>query len=260
MLEMMELDGHNKEIEDRIFRKYRDLRVEKKELCDKCNPPRDVNGGLPVSFFVVGEDFPKQQTKLMFVGKTVQSGWDEGQEHHKDEASGFIDARGYAKKALFLPSWSTYPFWQCIKEICQTLWNTNDLEQIWRRITITNLVKCSTSPERDTTPHLLKENCINLAGFFENEVKIAQPTHIILFTGLNYDENLEKVTFGYDFVNVEKTLDIGVASWKRDFLEDGKVKMRFLRTYHPGYFKTQEEKWQFCQFIVDWIDQSPILP
>lgn len=249
-----ELIGHNKEIEDRIFKKYSELRM-RKGLCRKCNAPKEVNDGLPVSFFVIGEDFQKQELRIMFVGKTVQSGWES---EPRNKASGFLDARKYAKEQLFLPFWSTYPFWQCIKEICQILWKTTDSEKIWRRIAITNLVKCSTSPDLDTTSDLLKRNCIQIAGFFENEVKIAQPTHIILFTGSDYDEYLKKVSFGYEYRDGEKirTSEGGIKLWQRDFLETDKVKMRFLRTYHPGYFKKQEEKWKFCQLIVEWITQS----
>lgn len=253
-----ELFGHNKEIEDRIFRKYGELRIQK-GLCNKCNVPKEVNDGLPVSFFVIGEDFPKQETRIMFVGKTVQSGWES---EPKDEASGFLDVRKYAKEWLFLPFWSTYPFWQCIKEICQILWKTADAEEIWRRIAITNLVKCSTSPELDTTPDLLKRNCIEIAGFFENEVKIAQPSHIILFTGFDYDEYLKRVSFGYNYRDGEKIrTSVGsIELWQRDFLEADKVKMRFLRTYHPGFFKKQEDKMIFCKCIAEWITKSPILP
>jgi len=246
-----ELAGHNKEIEDRIFEKYAELRVGR-GLCGKCSVPKEVNSGLPVSFFVVGEDFQKQELRVMFVGKTVQSGWESSP---RNEASGFLDSRKYAKEELFLPFWSTSPFWQCIKEICQIVWEINNLEEMWRRIAITNLVKCSTSPDLDTTPPLLKRNCIENAGFFENEVKIARPTHMILFTGPDYDEYLKKLRFGYDdyeekdaisFLDEEGKIiehfEGGRELWEGAFLEGGKVKMLLLRTYHPASYMKREEK------------------
>jgi hypothetical protein len=258
-----ELIGHNKEIEERIFKKYGELRIQK-GLCRNCSPPKEVNDGLPVSFFVIGEDFPKLKCRVMFVGKTVQNEWES---EPRDEASGFLDARWCVKEQLFLPSWSTYPFWQCIKEICQISWKATDLEEIWRRIAITNLVKCSTSPGLDTTPDTLKKNCIRNAGFFENEVKISQPTHMVFFTGLDYDEYLKELMFGYNetkdyplnfhFEGKKITPFEGADKWwERDFLEGDEIKMRLLRTYHPGFYRKQEDKSRFCELVAKWITQS----
>lgn len=255
-----EISGHNKEIEDQIFKKYGELRKEK-GLCKGCNVPKEVNGGLPVSFFVIGESFQEQKCRVMFVGKTVRDGWENDP---IEVVSGFIDPRKNAKEELFLPFWSTYPFWQCIKEICQRLWEISNPEDIWRRIAITNLVKCSTSPNIDTTPDLLKRNCIENARFFENEVKEAQPTHIILFTGSDYDEYLDKISFGYeDSYGGEKIdrlegFEGPIKLWQKNFLEKGKVKMRFLRTYHPAFFRTAEKKQRFCQLIVEWIKRNSV--
>jgi uracil-DNA glycosylase len=256
----VKLIGHNKEIEDQIFKKYAELRKEK-DLCKECNAPKEINNGRPVSFFVVGEDFPKQKFRVMFVGKTVQDRWED---QPVDPASDFIDPRKYAREHLFMPSWSTYPFFQCIKEICQILWKTNNLEDIWRRIAITNLVKCSTSPGCDTTPELLKRNCIQNARFLEEEVKIAKPTHIVFFTGLNYDEYLDKIGFGYNQYGGGEKIDHlecwegPIKMWQKNFIEDGEVKMRYLRTYHPSFFKFKGEKVKevFCQLIAQWITDA----
>lgn len=248
------MSGHDNEIEDQIFKKYGELRKEK-GLCKGCNVPKDVNGALPVSFFVIGESFQEQKFRVMFVGKTVQSGWEN---EPIEVVSGFIDPRKYAKKELFLPFWSTTPFWQCIKEICQKLWKMTDPEDIWRRIAITNLVKCSTSPGLDTTPESLKGNCIQNAAFFENEVKIAQPTHLVLFTGLDYDDYLNDVSFGYEYRDGKKGSLCGVKLWQRDFLEANKVKLRFLRTNHPAHFMKKIDQQNFCKLIVKWIRLNPV--
>jgi hypothetical protein len=261
-----ELIGHNKEIEDHIFEKYRELRTT--DVCLECNSVKRVNDDHPVAFFVVGEDFPKQKYKIMFVGKTVQDGWENDP---LDSLSGFIDPRKYAKEHLFLPFWKKLPFWQCIKEVCRYLWKTTDEESIWRRIAITNLVKCSTSEYRDTTPEILKINCIQNAKFFEYEVKMAQPTHIVFFTGRDYDWFLDKIDFGYekgdseygDNSNDEKSLKEWsgpMMLWQKTFLEKGNVKMRFLRTYHPGFLEKKKDyvKKKFCQLVAEWIVTSSI--
>ena len=247
-----DLIGHDRELENQIFKKYHELRIEK-ELCKKCVTSNEVNNGLPVSLYLVGEDFKNQEIKTLFVGKTVQSGWESDP---KDEKSNFIDTRVWAKQK-FLPFWSTEPFWLCIKEICQRLWDTNDLSEIWKRISITNLVKCSTSSGLDSTPDTLKNNCIQ-AGFFEYEVKILQPTHIIFITGPGYDEYLKKINFGYIYRDIAKMYDPNtrIDLWQRDFIESDLVKMKFLRTYHPGYYKNLEDKRNFSQVIANWINGS----
>jgi hypothetical protein len=73
--------GHNQEIEDDIFRMYR--QSVKNRGCKECTNyfatnPNDVhplvNESRPLSFFVVGSDFRNEKYKVMFVGKTVQDG------------------------------------------------------------------------------------------------------------------------------------------------------------------------------------------
>lgn len=258
---MEELFGHNREIENALFNKYREIRSEKGDVCDDCNRSiKILNEGHPVSFFVVGENFQRESYKLCFVGKTVQSGWETDP---TDPFSGFIDARKSAKEILFLPFWATYSFWQCIKEICRVLWKTSNAEDIWRKIAITNLVKCSASENRDQTPNRLKVNCIFKARFFEEEVKIIKPSHIIFFTGSDYDELIEKINFGFRYKDVTsnkylKNLGPSFKAlwWHRKFFEKGKVKMQFLRTYHPGYIKKQSQQECFSHKIAEWIEHN----
>jgi hypothetical protein len=257
--EPKELIGHNLEIEECIFQRYRELR--NKGVCRECAIPNKVNNGYPVSFFVVGEDFQKQQFRVIFIGKTVQGGWEDDP---KNEASGFIDVRKSTKEQLFLPFWSTYPFWQCIKEIGQVLWDTSDPEVIWKRIAITDLVKCSTSTDLDNTSDTLIKNC-QKAGFFENEVEIIKPTHLVLFTGSDYDTFLEKLHFNsksIDETNSKDSRDVGgkrgqVKWWHRKFIDKEMVKMHFLRTSHPGYLKEAEQKENFCKYIAEWVRTYP---
>lgn len=255
--------GHCKEIEDRIFEKYYRLRSEKKNFCQECRKKhgkRILNEGRPVSFFVVGEDFQKTDNhhKIMFVGKTVQSGWES-----KPIKSGFIDARQYAREELLPQFWGN-SFLQCIKEICRILWNPDNLESIWRRIAITNLVKCSTSKSGDNTPDLLRRNCITKARFIEEEVKLIKPTHLVLFTGFDYDGYLEEIGFegtSKDPMKLGNTGEkkISVMRWDGKLEKDG-VKIRFLRTCHPSYFnfKSDSLKECFCEAIAGWIEEPDL--
>jgi uracil-DNA glycosylase len=253
--------GHCKEIEDSIFEKYRS---KKKNFCQECrrkHRKQILNEHRPVSFFVVGEDFQKTDNhqKIMFVGKTVQGGWGKRTGDPIDK-SGFIDARKYAREQLLVQFWGN-SFMQCIKEICRILWKTDNLKLIWRKIAITNLVKCSTSESGDNTPDLLKRNCITKAKFFEEEVKRIKPTHVVLFTGYDYDDYLEEIGFegtSKDPMELGNTGGIksNVMRWDGELEKDG-VKIRFLRTCHPSYFNRKNDslKGCFCEAIAGWIEE-----
>ena len=90
------LIGHNREIEDAIFDMYREIRSKNSEICDNCKRSTKIlNKGHPVSFFVVGKDFHRELYRIMFVGKTVQNGWEQDP---IENISGFIDARRGAKE------------------------------------------------------------------------------------------------------------------------------------------------------------------
>jgi len=264
-----QLKGHNKEIENSIIRKYITLR-QKKGGCTACQAkiPEDINEGRPVSFYVIGEDFPKQSFRVMFVGKTVANGWES---ETSIPGSDFIDARKYSREKQFLPartSWVPgYAFWEAIKGICQILWKDDTLDEIWRKIAITNLVKCSTSVGEDTTPPELKKNCIETMRFFENEVIESKPTHLVIFSGGDspkfYDQYISNLSFGYKEKPVDeknKTYRYNYLSWwHRKFVEADAVKMHMLRTYHPASCRGGPKEQQiFCNSIAEWVIQNPV--
>lgn len=126
-----------------------------------------VNESRPLSFFVVGSDFRNEKYKVMFVGKTVQDGWgkskNESEDDPVDDHTRFIDAR-FGGKILWDTDSRKSPIWECMEKVCSNIWEKASKEELWRKIAITNLVKCSNSPWRDNTPQEMKENCINV-GF-----------------------------------------------------------------------------------------------
>ena len=248
------LAGHNKELEEKILKEYAKIRKTGVcKACDKYNGEK-VNNGYPASIFVVGEDFQEQAFRVMFVGKTVQDGW----ESDLIKELGVLDIRKSAQE-LFYPQWSSpNPFFQSIRQVCTMLWGVQDLDY-WRRISITNLVKCSTSTDSDTTPDTMVSNCIN-AGFFEKEVSMTKPTHIVFFVGPYY--NLGSIHFGFDPLEdeVEEKTSIGKKTllWgHRRFVDSkGSVRMQYLRAYHPGYLNIakNEVKEQYCRHIAEWVN------
>jgi uracil-DNA glycosylase len=263
-----QLNGHNKTIEDMIISRYIELR-EKIGGCSACKPylSDDINEGRPVSFYVIGEDFPKQTTRVMFVGKTVTYGWETSP---AIPGSDFIDSREYAKASLFLPHVNNWvlgsPFWEAVKAVSQVIWKDNTLDQIWRKIAITNLVKCSASKKDDETPPEMKRNCIETMRFFENEVIFAKPTHLIVFSGGDsekyYDQYLSDLSFGFKTkpkqINQRNHCDYGVSWWHQEFLEMSIAKMHMLRTYHPSSRRSPKDQQSFCNGIAKWVKDNPV--
>ncbi len=119
------------------------------------------------------------------------------------------------------------PFWEAIKAICRITWKDYTLEEIWGKIVISNLVKCSASKSNDRTSPEMKKNCIEPMRFFENEVILAKPTQLVIFSGSDkpkyYDQYLSNLSYGY---NQKPVFEIDrdfckydVAWWHQKFIE-----------------------------------------
>jgi len=250
-----DLIGHDIETEARIFRRYAKIRNEKKDICncsEKVKEIQNFNDGRPVSFFIVGADMKKTKYKIMFVGKVVT--WGFGQNGTSpdpiDEKSGFIDIR-FNAKPVFLAQ--DNPFFACIREVCKKLWETDDLEEIWRRIAVTNMVKCSISANFDKTTPEMKDNCLE-AGFVRAEIEEVKPTHLIFFTGHKYDSQIRSLFDLKHEITDEPDKEIKI--WWTMPAKD-EYKMQVLRTYHPYYLRfIPEAKQFFYEKIVTWITTS----
>jgi len=236
--------------------KYAKIRKKRSEFCEKCNNVvpeiKEVNDGRPVSFFVVGADMKQTKRKLMFVAKTVTSNWGENANLpdpiHRE--SGFIDTR-YNSESLFLKQDNM--FFICIAEVCRSLWgNQLGLREIWHRIAVTDIVKCSNNSEswRAKTEGIMKNNCVE-AGFLKAEIEEVKPTHLMFFTGHDYDSQIQEL-LGYEpEITDEPEKEIRIW-WTMP--SNNQSKMQVLRTYHPHYFNYHpKQKTLFYQKIATWI-------
>ncbi len=191
--------------------------------------------------------------RLMFVAKTVTSNWGETATPSPDpidKESGFIDTR-FNSESLFLKQDNM--FFVCIAEVCKSLWGKElDLNEIWRRIAVTDIVKCSNNSEswRAKTVETMKNNCVE-AGFLKAEIEEVEPTHLMFFTGHDYDSQIQDL-LGYKSEIIDEP-EKGIKIWWT-MPANNKRKMQVLRTYHPHYFKYHpEQKKVFYQKIAKWI-------
>ena len=249
------LSGHDADTESRIFRRYAEIRQTKTYVCNICrkeNPKiSTLNQERPVSFFTVGHDMKKLDKRLMFIGKTVTSNWGPPTDPI-DVQSGFIDARHNSENDLFLKQ--VIPFFKCIAAVGKLVWKNDDLElkEIWKRIAVTDFVKCSISESRDETTSSMKNNCLE-AGFLKAELEEIQPTHLIFFTGHSYDSQIRSL-FNLKHDLVDEGID-GINIWWIQRLEQNENDLEVLRTYHPGWFLFNPDKWKlFYQKISSWIN------
>ncbi|MBT0160834.1 hypothetical protein G4O51_12715 [Candidatus Bathyarchaeota archaeon A05DMB-2] len=241
-------------IEQRVAECYK-VKGYRCELCKSYCREKGLQLRGPLSFFNIGKDFERDQYKVVFVGKTHWYNKDQVEEIGFLEQSRFRDCRDDGTK-MFLTRHSR--FWGCIQDITKKLYpeqGSEELPDLLDRIAITNITKCNTSSDyRDTTPYYLTENCLEI---FEEEVKALRPKHIIFFTGRDYDLYIDKLTFGYsvpprDITKRTHKKEIKTRCslwwWHREFCENNKMQMRFLRTRHP-----QGAPREIVDEIVKWI-------
>jgi len=246
-------------LEQKVLETYRSKSYRCTMCQDYCNRKRlELHG--PLSYFNIGDEYEDDEYRIAFVGKTTWYDKSDVNELSRYPGSIFRDCRNHCKSMF-----ENHPskFWVYIRRIAQQLYeeekdNTN---RLLSHIVITNLTKCNTSEgSDDTTPYFLTDKC---AEIFEEEIRILQPKHIILLTGRGYDPYTAKLKFGYrnppKNVNGQmgrhKIGNIDACWWEREFSEDSRETMAFLRTRHPVRAPSQ-----FVEEIVKWIKSSDSIP
>lgn len=235
--------------------------------CEKCNGELDnklPNGHKrcpPQSFWNIGSNLVnKTKPRLTFVGKTS---WNTPEDLENDEKDPFpISYCGYVARDFF-NELGRFRYWHDIRYI------THELNLELEDIAITNLVKCNIYDENDKndsfnkTPPAYFEQCVDI---FEEEMKIIRPTHIVFFTGDNYDYLIDGLRFWFKGPNCtyhdhpkeekeykRKIKGKAVCWWHRTFYKDNKPKMHFLRTRHP-----QGAKLEVREEIIKWVKSTDV--
>lgn len=240
--------------EQRIVESYK-TKSDRCKMCKEYCKDKGLPLHGPLSFFNIGEEFEHNRYRVVFVGKTHWYDKTQVEELKFLGFSEFRDCRDDGVK-MFLTRQSR--FWGYIQDITKRLYPEEDEATLLDHISITNITKCNTSQDyRDTTPHLLTENCIEI---FEEEIKALRPRHIIFLTGTGYDSYIDKLTFGYgispkDITRQTYKKEIKnqyfVWWWHRELYKSDKVRMHLLRTRHP-----QGAPKEFVDEIVKWIKKG----
>jgi hypothetical protein len=152
----------------------------------------------PLSFFNIGDNFAEDKYKVLFVGKNTYYNDNNDFNNLKHYPnSTFWDCRADGREMFENQSY----FWLRFREIIQLLYPQDNVgepakwnfDKLWSRIALTNLTKCNTSTDSlDTTPYCFTKHCVD---FFEEEVKILNPKHLVLFTSMGYDPYVEQLHY-----------------------------------------------------------------
>jgi len=247
------------QLESKVIESFKTIDVSKckecEEYCRRWNLP--LHG--PLSFFNIGENFGHDQYGVVFVGKAT---W--YNQNNVNEVSfltpNIRDCRDGGTK-MILERRSSY--WKFIKKIAQQLYPEKNEAELLDYISITNLTKFNTSKSfHDETPLFLTKNCID--NIFEKENTALQPKHMIFLTGTHYDKYINRLKFGYATnkdrsTQTDKKENVKKESvwwWHRESIENGKVKMHFLRTRYPLFVPNENE---FAIEIANWIKENETL-
>jgi hypothetical protein len=227
----------------------------------------------PKTLFNIGKEFGQNSDKirLVFVGK---SDWNT-KEELKNEAKPIFIIRGKPfYNGLYMgKDWFDKPsfFWRYIRDIIQS----KKLNLTLDDYAISNLGKCNIYNKKNTnyredTDYIYYHNCNKI---FEKEMQILQPSHIIFFTGSEFDDLLnglrfwfndsywyyqdikdrdyvERITYRNDVQKKNRT----ACWWHRIFYSNSnreKPELQFLRIRHP-----QGMPDEFKEKIIEWLVEN----
>lgn len=206
--------------------------------CRTCSICRDnvENLSPPVTAWGVGNNFTNEHKKILFVGKNARGYFSKPLNGKFHEV--FDDSR-----QLWQNSW---PYWSYTREITGKIFGDDSFEHI----AFTNLVKCNNSPDKDTTPDLIKRNCIRDLKVFSEEVKIIRPTHIIFYTSRYYDAYIPHAFDTFEHLSEDrKKIGAKYVPWDNVEATIDDLKIRVLVTGHPERLKKDD----FTNAICSWI-------
>lgn len=238
-------------IEKQLFEKYKQMQLAENEYCKECrNKIKQIidtkpEGKIskPVCCWFVGNNYATNKKRILFIGKNARGYWCEKGE--EGEIIAFQDARQVndERKPLWEVSW---PYWSYTKAITQQIFGSDSLENV----AFTNLIKCNFSGDKDTTTGFMKDCCINKVGVVKEEIKIIKPTHIVIFSGTSYDEQIKNM---FDKITVKNEKNVTVGKKTMPWFEAEVVlqnsSIKLLRIGHPERMKKDE----FINLVTDWL-------
>ena len=238
---------------EQIMQMYNEIQLGKNSVCIECRKLHEANGffSRPLAPLQIGEHFEDDKYKILFVGKTARG---ESPDKHNelviDDRS--LSTEHYRKRIS--------PFWSYTMDIVNQLYglSQNEWEIGWKRIAMTNTVKCTRTHDNDNTSKEMKDNCISRLGVIWREIEILRPKNVVFYTASYFDRFLNDIPIDMQCDTIRdkhyklyrENGDPWIIWWHRELHDKSKKPiMRVLRTNHPQ----GEPREEFVNAIVRWL-------
>lgn len=160
----------------------------KRQICNECRS-EDCNLKKPSSLWQVGDHYFESKYKLLLVGKAARG--NPGGACSLSDGSVILDTTGKGEEkdewhgfeCLKNMSWA---YWRYSRELLQRLYG----EEGWEYVAFTNMVKCNSSDDQDTTTTLRKNNCVEV---IKSEIEYLKPKNIVFYTHYYYDTQISAI-------------------------------------------------------------------
>ena len=167
----------------RLFRLYEEeLCLLQNDACRRC----DAVVKQPLAMWHVGADYFNSDRRVLFVGKPHRGCLDGAR------PSGVVDPWAVTDE-LRSSSWA---YWRYTSDIANELHG----DEGWSRIALTNVVKCTNvtgeNGSLDRTSSTMVEQCVGQLDVITAEIRILQPTHIVMYTASFFPDSLKNVSLG----------------------------------------------------------------
>jgi len=156
-----------------------------------CRLRCDARFKRPLLPWHIGDLYESDPRRLVIVGRPQR-------DDHESVArpAGTRDGRAAAERLYRTKPW---PFWRYTREILARVYGSSD--EGWRRVALTTIVKCANAGPRagggDATTRVMKESCIREAGVIREELAVLAPRTLLLYTGRDYDEWVDRLCWEY---------------------------------------------------------------
>lgn len=225
---------HNN-VEKKLLDMYNKKSIGDNPTCLQCKKENKELSN-PVACWLIGDKFQNLDKRILFVGKNARGNCNEPTKRDVFDVGRNLWNNGWA-------------YWTYTAEIVTNIFGDNSPEYI----AFTNMVKCNNSPDKDTTTNSMKEFCIEKMKVLRNEIMIIKPTHIIFYTGRDYDYYMEKV-FDDFIIRNDITKKIGKRNvpWREADAKIDDMMINVLRVCHPE----RKKKVDYIYAVSDWIRKT----
>ncbi|MBI4648328.1 MAG: hypothetical protein HY738_17520 [Bacteroidia bacterium] len=198
---------------DRIYSMYINEKFGYNEFCKECKKNIEFENG-PVPLFHIGKNYKNNSKRIVFIG-LVAYGWNDIiTNQDKTWSEIFLKNQKVIDKTqldienriheLYFLDHGQVKYLSYIKAACTKIFGS--VENGFDNIAITNFVHCNLGEVRDTLPQVVRDYCANYnkAGFIHKELKILDPTHIVVLT----TDEKKYTQFANDFDSKPKYLEV----------------------------------------------------